>query len=152
MLTILRQYVDGEFQVTEYDNGYVIRVPKQEEVTANIYDIKKQKSKELQQNYYSSFTNFQSSALGMLKTYPIDKEAQENLRDYQNRLIADPSKDSFYFKTIEDGTLILHTRQQFLKLMDDAEMFKVNQTIKINDLINQVTVATTSAEVNAIVW
>jgi hypothetical protein len=115
-------------------------------------EIKKDKVVKLQQSYYASFTTFQSSALGTLKTYPIDLEAQKNFNDYQNRLIADSNKDSFYFKTLEDGTLINHTRLQFLQLMEDGELFKVNQTIKINNLVNQVKTATTIDEVNAIVW
>lgn len=150
MLSILRKYSDGDMQVTEYDNGTVVKIQVQN--TPSIDDIKKQKIQELQQSYYASFTTFQSSALGTVKTYPIDKEAQDNLRDYQNRLIADPNKDAFYFKTIEDATLVLHNRLQFLQLMEDAEMFKVNQTIKINDLVNQVTSASSPEEVDAVVW
>lgn len=154
-MIIKREYIEGELQVTEFENGTVLKVAVQSEVPVTLEDTKKQKLKELQQSYYSSFTTFQSSALGSVKTYPFDSEAQKNFNDYQNRLIADPNKDTFYFKTIEDGTLILHNRMQFLQVLEDAEMFKVNQTIKLNELINQVNTAYNNSDqagIEAIVW
>lgn len=123
-----------------------------EDVPKSLEEIKVEKKVELLQAYYASFTTFQSSATGTIKTYPCDQEAQQNLKDYEQRLIANPNKDSFWFKTIEDGTLVNHTRAQFLQLMEDAETFKVNLTIKYNDKIKQVDLATTETEVNAIVW
>jgi hypothetical protein len=115
-------------------------------------EVKADKKSELLQYYYGSFATFQSSATGTLKTYPIDLEAQDNLKDYQQRLIADSTKDSFWFKTIEDGTLIQHTRAQFLQLLEDAETFKVTQTIHYNDKLDEVNAATDEATVNTIVW
>lgn len=136
----------GELGQTRNNDGTFINT------SDTLDEVKEQKLNELQQSYYASFVTFQSNALGTIRTYPFDLEAQNNLRDYQNRMIADPNKDNFYFKTIEDATLVLHNRVQFLQLMEDAEMFKVNQTIKINDLINQVNAATTKVEVDTIAW
>lgn len=113
---------------------------------------KKNKIANLQQSYFASFTTFTSSALGVQKTYPIDGEAQTNLEQLERRLIADTNKNSFYFKTIEDGTLVNHTRTQFLQLMADAETFKVNQTTHYDSLVSQVNAATTVDAVNAIIW
>lgn len=115
-------------------------------------EIKNEKLQELEQAYYSSFTVFQSDATGTLKTYPINAEAQDNLRDLQQRLIADPNKDSFWFKTIEDGTLVNHTRVQFLQLMEDAESFKVQQTQHFDELVLDWNAATDEATVQAIQW
>lgn len=115
-------------------------------------NIKAFKIIELEQSYFGSFSTFQSSALGVLKTYPINAEAQDNLRDLQNRLIADPNKTTFYFKTIEDGTLVAHTRAQFLQLMQDAETYKVNQTTHFDSKVLSVNSATTADAVNAITW
>lgn len=115
-------------------------------------EIKVAKKTVLLQSYYASFTIFQSSATGTLKTYPIDAEAQGNFKDYEQRLISNPNKDSFWFKTIEDGNLIEHTRLQFIQLLEDAETFKVLQTQHYNDKKNQVEQATDKATVEAIVW
>jgi hypothetical protein len=138
---VINQWSDDNYDYIVYSNGSTVKSIKSNVPMVALDEIKTQKIQSLQQSYYASFTTFQSDALGTVKTYPIDKEAQDNLRDYQNRLIADPNKDSFYFKTIEDATLVLHNRQQFLQLMEDAEMFKVNQTIKINDLVKRVETA-----------
>jgi hypothetical protein len=157
MINILKKYIENNMEITEYTQdgetiSHVIKTSIPQEIILTFDEVKSKKNEELQKLYYASFTTFQSDALDVVKTYPIDKEAQDNLKDYQNRLIADTNKDSFYFKTIEDGTLILHNRQQFLKLMEDAEMFKVNQTIKLNDLINQVNLTKTKEELDLIVW
>lgn len=113
---------------------------------------KQDKINQLLQSFNSSFQIFQSSALGVLKTYPVDAEAQSNLDRLERRLIADPNKNDFNFKTMEDGTLVLHTRVQFLQLLQDAETFIVQQTKKYDGYVSQVNVATTNDQVNAIVW
>lgn len=145
--------VEGEIQSNIGELGQIMQSDGTfTEPIKAIEEVKNDKIFELQQSYYAWFTTFQSSALGSLKTYPIDEEAQKNFNDYQNRLIADPNKDSFFFKTVEDGTLVNHTRAQFLQVLEDAEIFKVNQTIKLNDLVKQVNASTTKEEVEAIVW
>lgn len=118
----------------------------------SLQDVKNDKMAELEQAYANSFTTFQSSALGMTKTYPIDSEAQGNLKDLQNRLIADPNKNSFYFKTNDDGKLMLHTRIQFLQLLADAEAFEVQQVQKFEGYEAQVIPATDEATILAIKW
>lgn len=132
----------------QYDSiNKVFNVPAQ-----TLSQAKQTKIAQLQQSYYASFTTFQSNATGTLKTYPVDAEAQDNLRDLQNRLIADSNKNSFYFKTIEDGTLINHTRTQFLQLMEDAETFKVQQTQHYDSKVASVNAATDVTTVEAIIW
>lgn len=152
-MAIKSERIEDNYLIRELNSGTIIKMLINETAREETLDeIKRKKINELQKSYYSSFTTFHSDALGSLKTYPIDLEAQNNLKDYQDRLIADTNKDTFYFKTIEDGTLVLHNRLQFLQLMDDAEMFKVNQTIKINNLIHQIDVATTQEELEMILW
>lgn len=152
---------DGfDYKVTTYEDGSTMKQLLTAPATLSLEQVKEEKKEELTQAYYMSFTAFQSDATGVLKTYPADAEAQQNLKDYEQRAIADPEKDSFWFKTLEDGTLIQHTRKQFLQLMEDAELFKVNQTIKQNNLINQVeavvvgdlTEDEAKAQVEAITW
>lgn len=94
--------------------------------TQTLDQVKTSKMQELDQAYQFAFMTFQSLATGVTKTYPINQEAQDDLKDLQQRLIADPNKNSFYFLTIEDGILINHTRSQFLQLLDDAESKKVS--------------------------
>jgi hypothetical protein len=53
---------------------------------------------------------------------------------------------------IRDFTSNISLNKFEVSLIEDGEMFKVNQTIKINDLVNRVTAATTTDEVNAISW
>lgn len=113
---------------------------------------KASKIAELQQSYYASFTTFQSSATGVLKTYPIDSEAQSNFERLERRLIADANKSTFNFKTIEDGTLIAHTRAQFLQLLADAETFTVNQTTHYDSKVSSVNSAADVPTVQAITW
>jgi hypothetical protein len=114
--------------------------------------VKEAKIAQLQQFYYGSFTTFTSSALGTVKTYPLDLEAQGNLKDLQDRLIADSTKTTFYFKTIEDGTLMAHTRAEFLQLMQDAETYKVNQTTHYDSKVTAVNNALDIPTVQGITW
>ncbi|HLO11494.1 MAG TPA: hypothetical protein VK190_04495 [Pseudoneobacillus sp.] len=115
-------------------------------------ELKQQKIAELEEAYVNSFTIFTSSALGEVKTYPINKEAQDNLDKLQRRLIADPNKDSFYFYTVEDATLVLHNKVQFLQLLEDAETFEITQHLKFNDLKNKVLIAEYEDEIDAVIW
>lgn len=114
--------------------------------------VKASKMSELDQSYKSCFTIFQSNALGVTKTYPINGEAQDNLKDLQQRLIADPNKNNFDFLTIEDGILVSHTRIQFLELLQDAETFEVTLHNKYRGYANQVSVATDIPTVQDIKW
>jgi hypothetical protein len=117
-----------------------------------IAQAKSNKGIELEQAYYASFSTFQSSATGTTKTYPINGEAQDDLKDLQNRLIADPNKNTFYFLTIDDGALVAHTRVQFLQLLGDAETFEVTTHNKYRGYVAQLNSATTIDEVNSIQW
>lgn len=114
--------------------------------------VKQSKMAELNQSYQSCFSTFQSNALGTVKTYPINGEAQDNLKDLQQRLIADPNKNNFDFLTMEDGLLVSHTRIQFLELLQDAETFEVTLHNKYRGYANQVTVATDIPTVQSIKW
>lgn len=120
----------------------------------SLNEIKQEKIQELEQSYYASFITFQSTALGTINTYPADTEAFNNLKDYEQRMIANPNKNSFFFKTLEAGTLVEHTRAQILQVMDDAEFFKVKQTQKLDGLVSQVKdpATDTPEKVNAITW
>jgi hypothetical protein len=115
-------------------------------------DVKNEKLVELEQAYQSAFTTFQSSVLGTVKTYPITTEAQTDLEDLQNRLIADPNKSSFYFLTLEDGILIKHTRAQFLQLLEDAETRKVSIHNQNRTYANQINASTDIATIQAMTF
>lgn len=115
-------------------------------------NIKDDKINELTEAYDNAFTTFTSNALGSTKTYPINQEARDKFEEYQNRLIADPNKNSFYFLTIEDGILMQHTRSQFLQLLDDAESFEVTLHNKYRGLINKVNSANDELTVNQVTW
>jgi hypothetical protein len=124
------------------------------DIPLTLDQTKESKNKELDKAYEESFTVFQSSTLGEVKTYPINVEARGKFEELQQRLIADSDKNSFYFYTIEDANLVEHTRSQFLKLLDDAELFEVQQHIKLNNLKAQVNDPATDTldKVNAITW
>lgn len=142
-----------KYERQTFDDGRVILAAMDGNPTVDpVVLAKENKLLELQRSYYASFTTFQSNTTGTVKTYPIDSEAQDNLRDLQNRLIADSNKNSFYFKTIEDRTLINHTRAQFLQLMQDAETFKVNQTQHYDSKVAAVNSATDIPTVQGIAW
>lgn len=124
-------------------------------ISVNVQSLnfyKQQKMAELEQAYANAFTTFQSSVLGVSKTYPINQEARNKLEELQNRLIADPNKNSFYFITIDDGILVQHTRSQFLQLLDDAEALEITLHNKYRELVNSVESATDITTVNKISW
>jgi hypothetical protein len=120
-------------------------------VTPTLDQAKQNKIAELNTDYQESFTTFQSSALGSVHTYPIDQEAQDNLDKYVQLAAANPNKNTFYFKTLEQG-LMVHTRAQFLQLVDDAEAFEVSQVKKFEAKEAQVNACNTVDQVNSIVW
>jgi hypothetical protein len=167
---IFTQVSNGQTTPVNVTNGRAIFTPlasdtyrvgnptisKHNEITVtgikSLQDVKSDKMVELEQAYESCFTIFNSSALGNLKTYPINGEARDNLKDLQQRLIADPNKNNFDFLTMDDGILVTHTRAQFLQLLQDAETFEVTLHNKYRGYANQVNAATDISTVQAIKW
>lgn len=115
-------------------------------------DWRAQKNEELAAAYNAAFTTFTSNALGNTKTYPITQEAQDDLKDLQNRLIADPNKNSFYFLTMDDGILINHTRVQFLQLLSDAEARTVAIHNQNRTYANQISSSTSIPTLQAMTF
>ncbi|UOF90752.1 fibronectin type III domain-containing protein [Fodinisporobacter ferrooxydans] len=118
----------------------------------SINDWNQEKTTEFQTAFAESFTTFQSSALGVLKTYPADAGAVQNMQYYVNLLAANPNKSTVYFKTIEDGKPVLHTRTQFFQVLDDFETFDVNRTTKFDNKIAQVNASPDIPTVQSLVW
>jgi hypothetical protein len=120
-------------------------------VAPTLDQVKRNKIAELNAGYQASFTTFQSSALGSVHTYPIDQEAQDNMKNLMQLMILNPNMTTIQFKTLENG-LTAHTRDQFIQVLMDAQTFEVNLVRKYESLEAQVQAATTIDEVNAIVW
>jgi hypothetical protein len=95
---------------------------------------------------------FYSSVLGEEHFYRFNlEEDQINFNQQATMLLLNASVTSVYWKT-EDAGILLHSREQFLQLLDDASNHKQNNIDYYWQLKNQVLNATTIEEVNSIVW
>jgi hypothetical protein len=112
---------------------------------------KSAKLTELGAAYTASFTNFQSSALGTVHTYPINQEAQDNMNKLMSLMTLNPNMSTINFKTLENG-MTAHSRDQFIQVLMDAQTFEVNLAKQYEDGEANVTAATTVDQVNNIKW
>lgn len=93
---------------------------------------------------------FQSSALGVVHTYPSHDKAQTNFNTEMHRFLCDDTYSFCYFATVDSGFL-KHTRDQFFQVFKDGHDFGNSQYQKLAGLIANVENATTD-QLNEISW
>ncbi|HLO11212.1 MAG TPA: hypothetical protein VK190_03025 [Pseudoneobacillus sp.] len=95
---------------------------------------------------------FWSSATGNPHFYRFNKtEDQLNFNQQATMLIIDPNINTVQWKT-EDAGIIPHTRNQFMKVLNDVAEFKQNTISEYWQLKYRVMTATTANEIANIVW
>jgi hypothetical protein len=114
--------------------------------------IKEQKIVELTNFYKQSIATFKSSALGSMYTYLADDTSIGKFNaeySFINSNAYDGSPVNWF--TVELGGA-MHTKNQFIQAWLDGRSLLASQFDKWDNLVKQVKLATTSEEVNGIVW
>jgi len=94
---------------------------------------------------------FPSFATGTEHQYKFDMEYQANFSQQGVMLSLDPTISTVLWPTSDAG-VIPHSREQFVKLCQDAQAWKATNTYRYFDLKAQVTSCETVDAVNAISW
>lgn len=154
--------VDGDY-ITWEDGGLQnvkvkFAVVSDDSVIENVDDLqyegleeaKKIKKEELSKACRDKIlTGFSSSTTG--NSYKFDEEDQLNFVHRMVMLLADPSVSKVDWKTKDKG-VVSHNRQDFMKIVSEADSHKSSNIQKYRDLENQINNATTVDEVNSIKW
>lgn len=85
------------------------------------------------------------------KFYPFTIEDQANMTG-QLTLIAAGSMLPIYWKSLEEPIAYEFTKEEFLKLCEDASISRQIKMITFQTLRQQVNLATTKEEIDAIIW
>lgn len=111
---------------------------------------KEQKDSELESACNDAILNgFTSVATGF--EYEFDMEDQSNFAQQMIMLLKNPALDSVQWKTKNAGIQV-HTRDQFIAVVDESEIHKRNQIGKLWHLRQSIATATTLEELNTIKW
>lgn len=124
------------------------------EATINIEDIKANKLAEFDASCQATIQKgFSSSATGTEHFYRFNKEEDQLNFNQQLSMIQEFPEDypTIYWKT-EDAGVLPHTQDQFKLVVKDASIHKNNNIQKYWNLKNQILIATSIEEVQAIVW
>lgn len=139
---------DGLYKA-QFVNGEWIEVRPQVDI---LNDLKASKKIELDLKYeYTLSMGFPSSALGESHNYPCDIEAMIYFNATINRFDNDQNFTSINQKTLDSGFLP-HTKEQFIQVFNDGHSFGIAQDTKLNQLKNDVDLATTPDQLNNISW
>lgn len=95
---------------------------------------------------------FYSTALGIQHFYRFNKEEDQiNFNQQATLLLLDPIINEIYWKT-EDAGVLLHTREQFMQVLNDTTIHKQNNINKYWNLKSQVLNCSNESELNAVSW
>ncbi|PUA40763.1 hypothetical protein C8Z91_02740 [Paenibacillus elgii] len=94
---------------------------------------------------------FTSSALGEEHVYSFDTEAQLNFQSTKELMNMHPNFTQTLWKTRDAGVL-MHTKEQFIRLWLDGQMHKTNLIEKFRRLEKELEHATSVDAVNSIRW
>lgn len=83
--------------------------------------------------------------------YRTNRDDQINMIGQKDMLMTDPSITTVAWKT-EDVGYIIHTREEWLQVYNEAFEHKKYQLLKYNDLKQQILNATTHEEILSINW
>jgi hypothetical protein len=118
--------------------------------------LKQIKISELEKTCNETIVNgFMSDADGESKVYDFELENQVNISVFKSNILIGQLAGqtipniSYYAK---GGECHEYTPDQFLKLANDAETFKLTQITKYKSLKAEVTAATTKEAIDAITW
>lgn len=152
--TILSAYdysleLDGDNNVT----NVIVNKTFSEFNQPTLDQVKPNKIAELDQKCNQTIlAGFTSSALGVAHQYGFSTDDQANLTGRLTLINANPSyPEPFDWKTLDTGPLP-HTKAQFIQVCTDGDSFKGGQIAKYWQLKAQVEAATTTDEVDAIIW
>jgi len=96
-------------------------------------------------------TGFPSSCTGIEHQYKFDMEYQANFAQQGVMLSLDPTISTVLWPTSDEGVRP-HSREQFIRLCQDAQTWKATNTYRYFGLKAQVLSCETVDAVNAIVW
>lgn len=121
------------------------------DIPVDVEFLRQEKLKEIDvanQEYIQK--GFYSSALGVSHFYRFNKEEDQlNFNQQISILILNHAIDTVYWKT-EDAGVLLHNRNQFIQVINDATAHKQNSISYYWQLKSQVLNATTKEELSSI--
>ena len=150
--------VDFVIAKDEFDQDYILEW--------NVVDIPKPTMEELEESYFIAkrdekliilkqestleiYSGFTSATTG--HSYSFSEYDQNNFTQQMVLLLADPTITEISWKTI-DSDVVVHTKEQFLGVISDANIHKRDILSRLWTLESQVNNATTVDEINNIIW
>lgn len=135
---LVREQNDGSFNVYFEDDPEIIE--------GDLREAKSDKYQQIDAAIKADIANGFTASNGSI--YSLDNEDINDL----NSLIALGVPNDYKVKTGQRGKFRLHTLQELKQVRDEGIIYKLNAYKKHEALIDQITAATTKAEVEAITW
>lgn len=148
-------YVDDSTfsgRITDYivQNGKLVYSPIP--IAVELLSLQTNKIEQLSKSCKEDILNgFSSSALGLSHDYKFDEEDQRNFSQQANALIFDSTIATIDWNT-KDAGLLKHTREQFIQLLNDAQISKDEKVSHFRAMKKQILDAKTSDEVQTFQW
>jgi hypothetical protein len=154
-LEILREYIESNYRITEYTNGFVVKSLIQDYIPPTLDDIKTNKLNTLYDSYQQEKNSaVTSSLIGSDGKNIVFEYGADNQIDYTKiatKLALNTSLTQSIIGSKSHGKFYIN-REDFGKLVNDFDNHEVNLYLKFSDKKALVESATTNADVDAVVW
>jgi hypothetical protein len=156
MLEIAKEYIEGDYLITEYTNGYIVKEQKPSPpVPPTLEQVKADKTTVLYNSYQQEKNSVVvSSLIGSDGKNIVFDYAADNQIDYTKiatKLALNTSLTQSIIGSKSHGKFYIN-REDFGKLVNDFDNHEVNLYLKFSDKKTLVESATTNADVDAVVW